>query len=81
MNVESKENMETKPVKKPIALKGLLHIIIGFLIILLGLFLMVRSHFDLPLNLTYKPDIYDQIFGILIMLYGGFRIYRGIKKK
>lgn len=81
MDFKSKEDIGVKPTKKPIVFKGLLHVFAGFLIVLLGLFLMVRSNFNLAMNLIYKPDIYDQVFGILIILYGGFRIYRGLKKK
>lgn len=80
MNYKTNEDYEAERNKKAKSLKGMLHIFIGAMIILLGLFLMVRSNFNLKMNLVYKPDIYDKIIGFLFMLYGVFRIYRGVKK-
>lgn len=80
MNYKTNEDYEAARIKKAKSLKGVLHIFIGAMIILLGLFLMVRSNFNLKMNLVYKPDVYDKIIGLLFMLYGVFRIYRGVKK-
>ena len=53
---------------------------IGTLIILAGIFMMVRDRFDLEFNDRFPPASTDIIFGIVCILYGAWRIYRGYKK-
>ncbi|MBU6176673.1 MAG: hypothetical protein KGO80_02820 [Bacteroidetes bacterium] len=49
----------------------------GVVILGAGLFFLVRSWFVLEFNQRYPPDQLDKIFGIVCLLYGGWRVYRG----
>jgi hypothetical protein len=53
---------------------------IGTLIMLAGVFFIVRDKFDFAINESYPPNDMQKIFGIVCVLYGGWRIYRGYKK-
>jgi hypothetical protein len=51
----------------------------GGLFFLAGLFFLLRSQFELELNLRFPPDQTDRIFGVVCLLYGGWRLYRGFR--
>jgi hypothetical protein len=51
----------------------------GGLFLLAGLFFLLRSQFELELNLRFPPDLTDRIFGSVCLLYGSWRLYRGYK--
>lgn len=53
----------------------------GGLFLLAGLFFLLRSQFELEINLRFPPDLTDRIFGVVCLLYGGWRFYRGYKTK
>jgi hypothetical protein len=50
----------------------------GVLWVAMGAFLMLSNRFGVELD--FLPSPYTYLFGGLCLLYGGFRIYRGIKK-
>lgn len=52
----------------------------GIAIIVLGIFFFFRNKFDLEFNVRYPPNYMDKILGVICVLYGGWRIYRGYKK-
>ncbi len=51
----------------------------GGLFFLTGLFFLLRSQFELEFNLRFPPDQTDRIFGVVCLLYGGWRLYRGFR--
>ncbi len=51
----------------------------GGLFVLAGLFFLLRSHWELELNLRFPPDRTDVVFGAVCLLYGGWRLYRGYR--
>ena len=53
---------------------------IGVVIIVFGVFMFFRNQFELEINEMYKPDIMDQVLGVICVVYGAWRIYRGYKK-
>ena len=50
----------------------------GILWAAMGVFLMISK--KVGVELEFLPSPYTYLFGGLCLLYGGFRIYRGIKK-
>jgi hypothetical protein len=44
----------------------------------MGLFFLLKEQFGVTIE--FPPSPFSYIFGALCLLYGGFRIYRGIKK-
>ncbi|MBM3412111.1 MAG: hypothetical protein FJY19_01840 [Bacteroidetes bacterium] len=49
----------------------------GIVVIGAGFFFLLRSWFELDFNQRYPPDQLDKLFGIVCLLYGGWRGYRG----
>jgi hypothetical protein len=71
-----------KPLTARLTLRALIDYIMGGIIGLVGLFFLLRGEFpSLPANRYLgEPDRTDLIFGILCLLYAGWRIIRGRKK-
>jgi hypothetical protein len=53
---------------------------IGLMITAMGDFFLLRDKFNLQFNERFPPNDIDKIFGVICLLYGGWRIYRGYKK-
>ena len=62
-------------------MKALLDYGMGIIIFILGLFFFFRGKFKISFNETFPPNNIDKIFGVVCLLYGSWRIYRGYKKK
>ena len=60
--------------------KSIMDYAIGILIVLMGVFFLLRQNFKLEFNDDYPPNNMDKVFGVICLLYGGWRIYRGYKK-
>lgn len=75
--IEEYENRRRKQVS---LMRGILDYGIGIMIMLFGIFLVIRSRFNIPFNETYPPDWADKVFGGICIIYGGWRIYRGYRK-
>jgi hypothetical protein len=70
-----------KQKRKRLALrKAIMDYAIGVLIIIMGIFFLLRQNFKLTFNEDYPPNNMDKVFGVICLLYGGWRIYRGYKK-
>lgn len=74
------EDYEKKKRKQISLMKSLLDYGMGLLILLAGLFFFFRSKFHLSFNERFPPNDIDKIFGVIAILYGCWRIYRGYKK-
>ncbi|HEX7847602.1 MAG TPA: hypothetical protein VF476_17500 [Chitinophagaceae bacterium] len=53
---------------------------IGVVVLFFGAFMLLRDQFNLAINERFKPDIWDKVLGVMCLLYGAWRIYRGYKK-
>lgn len=70
-----------KQKRKQIALRrALMDYSIGILITVTGIFFLLRDKFKLEFNENFPPNDIDKIFGVICILYGSWRIYRGYKK-
>ncbi len=74
------DEYEKKRREQVSLMRSLLDYGIGTLIVLAGVFFIVRNQFDLVINETYPPNDTQRMFGAVCVLYGIWRIYRGYKK-
>ena len=52
----------------------------GIIVLGAGLFFLGRTWMNLDFNQRYPPDQLDNLFGIVCLLYGGWRVYRGYQQ-
>jgi len=81
MSLKTNEDYEQQRTRQVSKIRSGLDYAMGILIIGLGLFLVFRSSLNIKLNKIYPPDVWDKVYGILVILYGCWRLYRGYKKK
>ena len=74
------EDYERKKRKQVTLMRTVLDYGMGILIVGLGVFFFFRSKFDIAFNERFPPNDIDKIFGVICLLYGAWRIYRGYKK-
>ena len=74
------EEYEKRKRKQISSMRSIMDYAMGILIFLFGAFLLFRDQFDLDINRRFKPDDLDKIFGVICLVYGAWRIYRGVKK-
>lgn len=69
---------EQKRMKAYTNRRSLMDLGMGIVYSLMGLFFIFKDMMGVMMDFPEAPFSY--IFGALCLLYGGFRIYRGIKK-
>jgi len=74
------EEYEKRKRKQISSMRSIMDYAMGIIIVLFGAFLIFRDKFDLEINQQFKPDSFDKIFGSICLIYGAWRIYRGVKK-
>ena len=75
------EEYEKRKKRQISFMRSLLDYGMGLLFFVTGLFFLFRQKFSTRLNERFPPDELDTIFGVLCIMYGSWRIYRGYKKK
>ncbi|MGE9312342.1 hypothetical protein ACLOAU_11870 [Niabella sp. CJ426] len=81
MSLKTNEEYEQRRTRQVSKIRAVLDYAMGILIVGIGLFLVFRSSFNIKLNKIYPPDVFDKVYGVLTILYGCWRLYRGYKKK
>jgi uncharacterized membrane protein len=71
-------DFDDKKMKAYANRRAIMDLGMGVLWAAMGVFLMLSKRFGVELE--FLPSPYTYLFGGLCLLYGGFRIYRGIKK-
>lgn len=79
--MDERTQYEEKKRKQVILRRSIMDYGMGIALVLAGLFFFFRNYFDLPFNKLYKPDLIDKMFGVIAVMYGAFRIFRGYQKK
>ncbi|HEX4877209.1 MAG TPA: hypothetical protein VFV31_11105 [Chitinophagaceae bacterium] len=74
------EEYEKKKRNQVSLMKSLMDYGMGVIILLLGVFFLFRNNFKLAFNERFPPDDIDKILGVMCLIYGTWRIYRGYKK-
>jgi hypothetical protein len=78
MSLEEFENTPDTKTKRYILMKSISDFGMGFLYIGVGVIIFFAKEFHLYNNFT--GSVTGKIFAIMIIIYGAWRIYRGIKK-
>lgn len=74
------EEYERKRRKQVAAMRSILDYGIGALIMAAGVFLFIRNRLDLSFNEKFPPNDSDKIIGVVFVVYGLWRVYRGYRK-
>ena len=74
------EEYEKKKRKQVSLMKSIMDYGMGTLILLAGLFFLFHKNLKIPFG-DNSDSIFDKFFGVMCLLYGSWRIYRGYKKK
>lgn len=80
INIKMFEEYEKRKRQQVSFMRSLMDYGVGIIIIFTGVFLFFRDQFDIAFNERYPPNIWDKILGVVCLLYGAWRIYRGYKK-
>ncbi len=75
------EEYEKRKRKQVSLTRSMLDYGMGIIILLIGIFFFFRDRFDLDINRGLPPDSTDKVMGVVSMIYGSWRIYRGYQKK
>jgi hypothetical protein len=74
------DEYEKKKRKQIASMRAILDYGLGIVITGFGTFLFFRNKMDVSLNERFPPNDIDKIFGVICVIYGAWRIYRGYKK-
>ena len=74
------EDYEKRKRKQVSLMRSIMDFGMGILILFMGLFFFFRDKLNISFNKSFPPDDIDKILGAICMLYGIWRIYRGVKK-
>lgn len=61
-------------------MRSLTDYVMGFIFFCLGIFFLTYQLFGIEELMGRKPSFLDKIIGVMFVLYGGWRMYRGYKK-
>lgn len=78
MSLEEFENTPDPKTRRYMQMKSILDFGMGFMYIGVGVIILFARQFHLYNNFT--DSIPAKLFGVLVIIYGAWRIYRGIKK-
>lgn len=75
------EEYEKKKRKQVSLMRSILDYGMGVVFALIGVFFFFRDRLHTQLNDYLRaPDALDKIIGVIFLIYGSWRIYRGYKK-
>jgi uncharacterized membrane protein len=75
------QEYEKKKRKQVALMRSLLDYGIGTLIVAAGIFFLIRKNFKIRFNVSFPPNDIDIFFGVICLMYGGWRIWRGYQQK
>ena len=76
------EEYEKKKRKQLALMKSVMDYGMGLIFIMIGLFFFFRNKIHTSINdYLRSPDTLDKILGVIFLIYGSWRIYRGYQKK
>jgi len=75
------EEYEKKKRNSKALMMSIMDYSMGLIILFFGIFFLIRGSFKLDFNNQFPPDDSDKIFGIVCLLYGVWRVYRGYSKQ
>ncbi|MDQ2862601.1 MAG: hypothetical protein M3R50_02940 [Bacteroidota bacterium] len=78
MSLEEFENAPDAKTKRYILMKTITDFGMGFIYIGVGIIIFFPK--QLHLNINLGDNVMAKIFAVIVIIYGAWRIYRGIKK-
>ncbi len=78
MSLEEFENTPDAKTKRYVLMKSIMDFGMGFIYLGVGVVILFSRQFHFYNNFTMS--IPAKIFAVLVIIYGSWRIYRGIKK-
>jgi len=79
MSLEEFENTPDTKTKRYILMKSIMDFGMGSIYLGFGIVILFAKEFHLYNNFTSSAT--GKIFAVMVIIYGAWRIYRGIKKK
>lgn len=79
MSLEEFENTPDKKTKRYILMRSITDLGMGFIYLVVGIIILFAKQFKF--QNAFTVSIPAKIFAVMVIIYGGWRIYRGIKKK
>ena len=79
MSLEEFENTPDPKTKRYVLMKSITDFGMGFIYIGVGILIFFAKQFHLYNNFTDSTAA--KIFAVLVIIYGAWRIYRGVKKE
>jgi len=73
------EEYENKKKKQISHMKSIMDYGMGILMILVGLYFLFHQALNINIG-DSSSSLLEKFFGVMCLLYGGWRIYRGYKK-
>jgi len=74
------DEFENKRKKTNVVVHSIYDYVMGVLWLCLGCFFLLHKKFNVELWLDQRNEVLLIIFGVVAIMYGLFRIYRGYKK-
>jgi len=78
MSLEEFENTPDAKTKRYVLMKTITDFGMGFIYIGVGIIIFFPT--QLHLNINLGDSIVAKVFAVIVIIYGAWRIYRGIKK-
>ena len=79
MSLEEFENTPDNKTKRYLLMRSITDLGMGFIYLAVGLVILFAK--QLHLSSDFAAGTPAKIFAVLVIIYGSWRIYRGIKKK
>ena len=79
MSLEECENTPDNKTKRYVMMRSITDMGMGFIYLAVGIIILFAKQFNFSTDFT--ASIPAKIFAVLVIIYGSWRIFRGIRKK
>jgi hypothetical protein len=79
MSVEEFENTPDNKTKRYVMMRSITDMGMGFIYVAVGIIILFAKQFNFSTDFT--ASVPAKIFAVLVIIYGSWRIFRGIRKK
>ncbi|MGN6541407.1 MAG: hypothetical protein ACTHKY_11425 [Ginsengibacter sp.] len=79
MSLEEFENTPDNKTKRYVMMRSITDMGMGFIYVAVGIIILFAKQFNFSTDFT--ASVPAKIFAVLVIIYGSWRIFRGIRKK
>ena len=79
MSLEEFENTPDNKTKRYVMMRSITDMGMGFIYLAVGIIILFAKQFNFSTDFT--ASVPAKIFAVLVIIYGSWRIFRGIRKK